>query len=189
MYREDDLSYVTPQYEDLSGRIFGKLTVKERVVHPHKPITAQWICVCECGNVKKIFACNLLKEVARSCGCDRNNNRTKRHGQSQIPEYGAWARMRYRCLNTKASIYADYGGRGVGISKRWDKFETFLEDMGLRPSPKHSLDRINNDGNYEPSNCRWATTSEQAFNKRTRKAIQNYTDKEFIAEAKRRGLL
>jgi hypothetical protein len=87
------------------------------------------------------------------------------HGQSRTPEYKVWASMWQRCTNPKNVRYGRYGGRGIGICERWEKFENFFADMGLRPSNGHSIDRKDNEGNYEPSNCHWATRSEQQNNK------------------------
>lgn len=89
-----------------------------------------------------------------------------RHRQYKSPEYHAWFHMKARCLNPKNQRYAAYGERGISVCEQWMTFDNFLADMGCRPSPDHSLDRINNDGNYEPGNCRWATRSQQQRNKR-----------------------
>lgn len=91
---------------------------------------------------------------------------TASHGMTKTPEYRAWASMRQRCANPKSARYDNYGGRGISVCDRWQSFEAFFADMGPRPTSEHSIDRIDNDGNYEPGNCHWATRSEQQQNKR-----------------------
>lgn len=104
----------------------------------------------------------------------QGNQQTRRHGEStrtyRSPEHTAWQAMRGRCNNPKHPRYADWGGRGITICARWDVYENFLADMGRRPSARHSLDRVDNDGNYEPGNCRWALPAEQVANRRRRSA-------------------
>ena len=94
-----------------------------------------------------------------------------RHGLSGTPEYDAWRNMKRRCFNPNHKNYSDYGGRGIGVCDRWLNFENFLADMGSRPTAKHSLDRIDNDGDYSFENCRWATKAEQENNKRNNKPL------------------
>lgn len=100
----------------------------------------------------------------------------------QMPEYTCWGRMRQRCENPKNKSFRDYGGRGISVCARWQSFENFIADMGKRPSKNHSIERINNDGNYEPSNCRWATRAEQAINKRNNRYLTHNGETRLICE-------
>ncbi|HUB09426.1 MAG TPA: hypothetical protein VMB50_20650 [Myxococcales bacterium] len=110
------------------------------------------------------------------------------HGH-RTPEWCAWREMRYRCQTPTARAYPQYGGRGIKVCERWQVFENFLADMGRRPSPRHSLDRIDNDGNYEPGNCRWATSLEQNRNRRTPRGEHHHQAKLSAAKvAEIRGL-
>lgn len=128
-------------------------------------------CLCDCGNTKIVFLGNLKRGKTNSCGCLYKETRgiPRSHGDAKVQarEYIAWKSMKQRCYNKKNKEYENYGGRGITICDRWVKsYENFLEDMGRKPTPQHSIDRIDVNGNYEPSNCRWATPYEQRMNQR-----------------------
>ena len=129
-----------------------------------------WGCICDCGTERKVRQYALLAGKTRSCGCLANEltaARSTTHGKTKTPEYQAWISMLKRCYKPRTRAYQNYGGRGIRVCKRWrDSFENFLEDMGERPSAIHSLDRRDNDGDYTPSNCRWATVWVQNNNRR-----------------------
>jgi hypothetical protein len=162
-----------PNFVDLTGRTFVRLTVlrrSERVSGARrKPM---WSCRCQCGTVLDVIGDNLRSGCSKSCGClDRQKalQRFTKHGAARVDlktvEYQTWKRMKQRCLNPNNPKYHRYGGRGIQVCQEWvNDFPRFLADMGQRPKGC-SIDRINNDGNYEPSNCRWATIDQQAANK------------------------
>lgn len=141
-------------------------------------------CKCECGNVKKINIKSIIRFSSKSCGCGSKESGIKRRKYGKLMDntkvYRAWANMKTRCSNPNRKQWHNYGGRGIKVCKRWcgdNGFKNFLKDMGEPPSNKHSLDRFpNTNGNYQPSNCRWATHSEQILNKRVPVTTIKYND-------------
>jgi hypothetical protein len=157
-----------PPTNDLTGRRFGRLVVvgfAGRSCHGHIYFDA----ICDCGEKTVSLANTLRNGQSQSCGCLRLERITT-HDGTQTPEFAVWCGMLNRCRNSNAANFDRYGGKGIRVCERWDLFETFLADMGPRPSPRHSIDRFPDaNGNYEPGNCRWATPSEQAENRSTTK--------------------
>lgn len=133
--------------------------------HVHKKVR----CICDCGVESIKDYASIRWHKTKSCGC-LSKKVGQTHGLHKSSEYGSWDGMKRRCFNKAAKDYIRYGARGITVCDRWkNSFENFIADMGFKPTIKHTLDRINNDGNYEPENCRWATTKEQAANKRVGK--------------------
>jgi len=175
---------------DLTGRRFGRWTVlaihPERYRHCRGTFT-RWICRCDCGIERVVLGGSLRSGRSKSCGRCIHHHRIT-HGHCRFGRatriYEVWHSMMQRCCNPNHRAYASYGGRGIRVCERWHSFVSFLVDMG-EPPPGLSLDRRNNDGNYEPGNCRWATHSEQMRNRRPPKRkprrakladIQSYTN-------------
>ncbi len=158
---------------DIKGQVFGRLTVIEKVIG--KKNVSEWLCQCECGNKTMVFGSKLRSGQTLSCGCYHIDKITK-HGHAKIAssEYLAWTSMYQRCYNENHRSYKNYGGRGIKICDRWlNSFENFYADMGDKPTQKHTLDRYpDNNGNYELSNCRWATMRQQAANTRRNRHIE-----------------
>ena len=161
---------------------FGRLTLIER--RPERKAVVR----CDCGTVKIVFYDNVIRGKTRSCGClSRERSTTHggtigaRNGQT-MAEYGVWNKMRQRCSGLDRKSAHNYADRGIKVCERWTAdFSAFFADMGPRPTPKHTLERVENDGNYEPSNCRWATRKEQLNNKRTNRFIEFDSRRQTIA--------
>lgn len=159
------------RFRDLTGLVFGRLTAI-KAIRVNARGCYIWRCQCGCGVIVSVVGAHLSSGTTRSCGCLQRETILKirrKHGESgygRTVEYNTWLCMRSRCMIKTNKHYKNYGGRGIIVCKRWNNFKNFLNDMGRRPSEKHSIDRENNDGNYCPSNCRWATNLQQSLNKR-----------------------
>lgn len=161
----------------LVGKKFGKLTIcsfLEPTIYPSGGVKNIALCKCDCGVNIQVILSNIKKGHTKSCGCiskEKANGTT--HGESHKSlEYNSWIGMRNRCCYIKHNRYNLYGGRGIKVCDRWlNSYENFLADMGRKPTPQHSIDRIDVNGNYEPSNCRWATNKEQCNNRKSNRNI------------------
>lgn len=169
---------------NLTGQKFGRLTVV-RLAPKGNQSYLRWSCRCECGNEKASLSRDLLKGSVQSCGCLHDELKT-RHGDARNtgrpPGYVAWTKMKSRILNPSDPKYPSYGGRGITLDERWHDFVSFITDMGRRPTPGHSIDRIDNDKGYYLENCRWATRSEQQRNRRNTRWITYKGETKCIAE-------
>lgn len=154
---------------DERGNRYGRLVVVGRAKNSATN-HVMWNCVCDCGG-KTITSANTLRQgQSKSCGClmkELLSKRSKTHGKSKTKQYSIWRSMLRRCYDKSCKYYSYYGGRGITVCKRWRvSYQNFLDDMGDRPSDGHSIDRVNNNGNYTKKNCRWATRFEQHANTR-----------------------
>jgi len=172
-----------------SGRTYNRLTALHDTGERRSGRKPIWAFQCVCGARVVADAYKVAAGSTQSCGCQRKDNGKARrtHGEAsaggkRTPEYTTWAGIRNRCENPENQAFQDYGGRSISVCARWAVYENFLEDMGRRPSPHHSIDRIDNDGNYEPGNCHWATMAEQSSNTRAVRRITIGPETRHLAE-------
>ena len=163
------------RFKNLIGEKFGRLTII-RFLGKDSNKHFIWLCRCDCGVEKTIIGQLLRNGKTKSCGCLRSELsaiKSTTHGQSKTNEYKAWKKMIGRCFCKTDKHYKDYGGRGISVCDRWrDSYMNFISDMGQKPSPKHSVGRINNEGDYCPENCRWENQFQQMSNTRHNRFIE-----------------
>ena len=183
-------TYGEPKVQ-MVGRRFSRLKVLSQG-NPiprgkSKRVEITWNCICDCGTLKTIRGGHLRKGLVQSCGCFRTEQLKTRsiiHGASRSPEYNAYCLAKARCNDKTVESFPNYGGRGIKF--KFDSFAQFYSTLGNKPGPQYSIDRIDNNGHYEPTNVRWATSKEQAANRRT-KRIEQFTNLELSEELQIRG--
>ncbi len=177
--------------KDYTGKRFGRLVVIKRIAKKREK--TKYLCECDCGNKHVVAGSCLTNRQSRSCGCLKRQLIIKKnttHGMTGTSEHYIWKAMKDRCGNEKNKCFKDYGGRGITVCARWlSSFENFYSDMGPKPSSNYSIDRKDNDGDYSPENCRWATKKEQTRNARSNHNITFNGHTHCIAEwAEKQGM-
>ena len=175
-----------------AGAKFGRWTVLREAPRYSNKGRRLW-CRCDCGTERVVAIGSLKRGLSTSCGCflaEWTAAKSTKHGSAgrgqKTREYVCWESMRRRCRRPKDKSYPRYGGRGIAVCERWDSFENFLTDMGAKPGPEYSIDRIDPNGNYEPSNCRWSTVATQANNQRSNRLIEFRGERLTLMEWSRR---
>ena len=183
---EKSKAQVPKNYKDLTGHIFGRLTVLSRSDIPKKGVAVSWKCKCVCGNIKDVITGNLTLGKQVSCGCfnrERSKDSHTTHGLSRTRMYRIWAGMISRCYNSNVQHYPDYGGRGIGVSDEWkNDFMVFYKDMKDTYNDTLQIDRIDVNGNYCKENCKWSTYKEQSRNRRNSVYLTVDGDRKLLVE-------
>lgn len=166
---------VSPNSLNLTGNKFGEWVVTD------KKFGASYLCICSCGTEKIIQSQTIKRGSSKSCGC-KGKDWCRRHGMEGTLTYNTWSAVKQRCHNPESNLYKNYGGRGIKMFQEWyNDFSTFYKDMGEKPIG-FSLDRIDPNGNYEPGNCRWASSKQQARNKRNTVYLSYKGERKPLAE-------
>lgn len=174
LYQEMVSSNLNWRIKDLSGQRFGRWRVISYAGSDKKQ-NARWNCICDCGTERDVARLHLVHGTSKSCGCISREATLARcitHGGTKRPEYRTWHGIKKRCYLPTEPAFKNYGARGIKVAPEWvDSFETFFADMGPRPSPSHSIERLDNNADYAPGNCVWATDLEQANNTRANRLL------------------